>query len=205
MDLCSDFTPDTPPMLDKHAKEVSKILNALQDYVFKVAEHLSEVAIGEKCKDDMDAKDATCNAITCKKLLPMFRSIHSEKGFNVADHHFQNILGSLALLPEQIKRHLIYCTLVTHSYREMLSVFEYNITRMKEISQTPAMYKEPFFLPVYSSTPNMSARESINSTSTEAELNNLVKNIIATLGPKKSCPICQNNFTRSFNLKTHIE
>jgi len=205
MDLCSDFTPDTPPMLDKHAKEVSKILNALQDYVFKVAEHLSEVAIGEKCKDDMDAKDATRNAITCKKLLPMFRSIHSEKGFNVADHHFQNILGSLALLPEQIKRHLIYCTLVTHSYREMLSVFEYNITRMKEISQTPAMYKEPFFLPVYSSTPNMSARESINSTSTEAELNNLVKNIIATLGPKKSCPICQNNFTRSFNLKTHIE
>jgi hypothetical protein len=205
MDLYSEFTPNTPPMLDKHAKEVSKILNALQDYVFKVAEHLSEVAIGEKCKDDMDAKDATRNAITCKKLLPMFRSIHSEKGFNVADHHFQNILGSLALLPEQIKRHLIYCTLVTHSYREMLSVFEYNITRMKEISQTPAMYKEPFFLPVYSSTPNMSARESINSTSTEAELNNLVKNIIATLGPKKSCPICQNNFTRSFNLKTHIE
>jgi len=161
MELHSDFTPDTPPMLDRDAKEVSKILDALQDYVYKVGEHLSKVAIGVECTGDADVKDASCNAITCRQCLPLFRSVHSAKGFNVAGQHFQNILGSISFLPEQIKRHLKYCTIGTHSYWERRSVFENNITRMKEISQTPAMYNEPYFLPAYSSTPNsnMSARE----------------------------------------------
>jgi hypothetical protein len=272
MDHLNDFTPDTPSMLEREAKDVSKILDAIQDYVYKVGEHLSKVAIGVECTGDEDAKAASCNAITCRKLLPLFRSVNSAKGFNVAGQHFQNILGSLSLLPEQIEKHLKYCTLInSNSYREMLSVFKYNINRMKEISQTPAMYKEPYFLPAYSSTPNsnMSAREqrspitpmskygqnrsipartnlfddsydqetqdylpsesrsnlkkpahafksrlthkdnikqSINSTSTEAELDKLVTKIIGNLEKKKlSCPICQCEFARRFTLTRHIK
>jgi len=273
MDHLNDFTPDTPSMLEREAKDVSKILDAIQDYVYKVGEHLSKVAIGVECTGGEGADNASCNAVICKKWLTLFRSANLAKGFNVAGQHFQKILGRLSLLPDQIDKHLEYCsTLTSYSHMAMLTVFKHNINWMKEISQTPAMYKEPYFLPDYSSTPNsnMSAREqrspitpmskdvqnrsipartnlfdasydqetqdyslpsesrsnlkkpthafksrlthkdnikqSINSTSTEAELDKLVTKIIGNLEKKKlSCPICQCEFARRFTLTRHIK
>jgi hypothetical protein len=100
--------------------------------------------------DPSYTQDALANALTCKELLPRFRAAFEGEGFDVTTRVFRQILERHAELSDFVH---IHQPKGGFSATVLLPAFEAQLREIIALTEEPALFKEPLFLPLSTSTP----------------------------------------------------